>query len=264
MKSLRIAFVLLVFALFIFGCGGEKPDEATPPAEQPAETPAAKPADTQPSGPVATVTGTVTFEGQAPSLQLLDMGAEPTCAAKHEEPPRSQALVLGDGNTMAYVFVKVKSGLPAGKTYAAPSEPVVLDQNGCVYEPHVFGVMVDQPIRILNSDGILHNVHPQPAVNRSVNFAMPRTLTEKMHTFKKAEPEPFSIKCDVHPWMLAYAAVMPHPFYSVTQKDGKFTISGLEGGTYEIEAWHERLGTQTASVTVAAGESQTVDFVFKR
>lgn len=211
----------------------------------------------------ASITGTVTFSGAIPKMRPISMGSEPTCAAKHSTPPVSEALVLGEDNKMANIFVKVKSGL-ADNSFETPKEPVVVNQEGCIYDPHVFGVMVDQPIKFLNSDGVLHNVHPLPKVNRSFNLAMPGTVTETTKAFSKAEEELFVIKCDVHPWMQAYMAVMPHPFYNVTGKDGKFTLSGLAAGTYEIEAWHERLGTLTKSVTVKDGETQSVDFTFER
>ena len=138
---------------------------------------------------------------------------------------------------------------------------MVLDQNGCQYQPHAQGIMVGQPYKILNSDGILHNVHSLPKVNAQFNKPMPPTLKETTTTFAKPEPI-FKIKCDVHPWMSAYIGVFTHPFYSVTSADGKFTISGLDPGTYEITAWHERLGTQTASVTVGASDKKTQDFKF--
>ena len=70
------------------------------------------------------------------------------------------------------------------------------------------------------------------------------------------------VKCDVHPWMQAWIGVFTHPFYSVTSTDGKFTISGLDKGTYEITAWHERLGTQTASVTVTGSDTKSQNFKF--
>ena len=111
------------------------------------------------------------------------------------------------------------------------------------------------------SDGILHNVHALPKVNPSFNKPMPATLKEATTTFTKPEPV-FHIKCDVHPWMSAYIGVFTHPFFSATGTDGKFTISGLEPGTYEITAWHERLGTQTATVTVAANETKSQNFKF--
>lgn len=211
----------------------------------------------------ATISGTVTFQGKVPKLGTIKMNADPGCLNKHKTAVLSQALVLGKNNTMGNIFVRVIKGLPK-KEYAPPKEPVVLNQIGCLYEPHVLGVMAGQPLKILNSDGILHNIHPLPKVNRKFNLAMPKTVTETEKVFKKVEEEKFKIKCDVHPWMSAYAAVMSNPFYDVTGKDGKFTISGLDGGSYEIEAWHEKLGTLTAKVTVKAGETATSDFVFKK
>src|SRR5262245_39829933 len=114
----------------------------------------------------ATVSGTVTFAGKTPALKPLAMDAEPVCHKKHGgKPSPNEALVLGSGNTMAHIIVWVSKGLPAGKTYPAPSTAVTLDQDGCVYKPHVTGIMVGQTYRILNSDGILHNIHTLPKIN---------------------------------------------------------------------------------------------------
>jgi plastocyanin len=209
----------------------------------------------------STVTGTITFTGTAPKLPPLAMSADPACAKKHTAPVPSERLVLGGGNTMAHVIVWVSKGVPAGKTFPAPSTPVTLDQKGCQYLPHAQGIMVGQPYKILNSDGILHNVHSLPKVNPQFNKPMPPTLKEVSTTFTKPEPI-FEIKCDVHPWMKAWIGVFTHPYYSVSGTDGKFTISGLDAGTYEITAWHEVLGTQTATVTVAATGSKVQDFKF--
>lgn len=209
----------------------------------------------------SSITGTVTFDGKAPTLRPLAMDADPVCAKKHATPQPSETLVLGSGNTMGNILVFVSKGLPAGKTFPVPSAPVVLDQNGCIYKPHVMGIMVGQTYKVLNSDGVLHNIHTLPKVNKSFNKGMPPTLKEATTTFEKPE-EVFQIKCDVHPWMSAYIAVFNHPFFSVTGTDGKFNISGLDPGTYTITAWHERLGTQTATVTVAANESKAQAFKF--
>jgi plastocyanin len=210
----------------------------------------------------SSVTGTITLAGTAPKLNPLAMDADPVCAKKHSGPVPSEALVLGNGNTMGNILVYVSKGIPAGKTYPAPTTPVVLDQNGCQYKPHVMGIMIGQPYKILNSDGILHNIHSLPKVNSTFNKPMPPTMKETTTTFAKPEPI-FQIKCDVHPWMLAYIGVFTHPFYSVTAADGKFTISGLDPGTYEITAWHEKLlPAQTATVTVAANETKTQNFKF--
>ena len=215
----------------------------------------------------STITGTVTFEGKAPPLKPLAMDADPVCAKKHSAPVPNEALALGSGNTMGNIMVYVSKGLPAGKTWPAPKTPVVIDQNGCQYKPHVMGIMVGQPYKILNSDGVLHNIHTLPKINKAFNQGMPATVKEVTTTFDKPEAI-FHIKCDVHPWMSAYLGVFSHPFYSVTATDGKFTISGLDPGTYEITAWHESalrvggLAPQTATITVGANETKTQNFKF--
>jgi hypothetical protein len=201
----------------------------------------------------STINGTVTFDGKVPTLKPLTMDADPACAKLHKgQPVPNEMLLLGSGNTMGNIMVWVSKGLPAGKTWPAPKTPVVLDQKGCQYVPHVMGIMVGQTYRILNSDGVLH---------KGFNRAMPPTVKEASATFDKEEAV-FHIKCDVHPWMSAYVGVFTHPFFSVTGKDGKYTISGLDPGTYVITAWHEKLGTQTATVTVAANETKSQNFKF--
>jgi plastocyanin len=207
-----------------------------------------------------TITGTVTYEGKVPDLKPLSVAAEPICAKKHATVP-NEALVLGPNNSMGNILVRVVSGLPAGKTWPAPKEPVVMDQQGCQYVPHVMGIMVGQPFKVLNSDGVLHNVHALPKVNTPFNMAMPPTRKEAEANFGKEEGV-FMIKCDVHPWMHSYMAVMSHPFFAVTKTDGKFTIANLPPGTYQVEAWHEKLGTQKATVTVGASDTKQATFKF--
>ena len=209
----------------------------------------------------SSITGTITFDGKAPAIRPLAMDADPDCAKKHSAPVPNEMLAIGSGNTMGNIMVWVSKGLPAGKTWPVPKAPVVLDQNGCQYKPHVMGIMVGQAYRILNSDGILHNVHTLPKVNKAFNRAMPATVKEATTAFDKEEAI-LHIKCDVHPWMSAWVAVFTHPFFSVTSTDGKYTISGLDPGTYEITAWHERLGTQTATVTVGSTGTKAQNFKF--
>ena len=209
----------------------------------------------------ADIKGTVRYEGKVPKIRQLKMDADPICKGKHQKAPLAEYLILGEGNTMGNVFVRIKSGL-SGKQYPAPTDPIVLTQEGCIYKPHVFGVMVGQPIKFLNPDGTLHNVHALPKKNRQFNVAMPANRTEAEKKFTKEEFM-FPIKCDVHPWMKAWAGVMSHPYFDVTEKDGTFSLEKLEPGTYEIEAWHEKLGTLSETITVAA-EDKSVDFTFTR
>jgi hypothetical protein len=210
----------------------------------------------------ANITGTVTFEGKVPGLKPLAMTAEPVCHKMHGgKPAPNEMLVLGTGNTMGNIMVWVSKGLPAGKTWPAPKTPVTLDQKGCTYVPHVMGIMVGQTYRILNSDGILHNIHTLPKLNPAFNRGQPATVKEMTTSFPKPETM-LQVKCDVHPWMSAYIGVFTHPFFAVTGTDGKFTISNLDAGTYEITAWHERMGTQTATITVAANDTKPQNFKF--
>ena len=209
----------------------------------------------------STVTGTITFAGKAPALRPLSMDADPACAKKHTGPSPTRCWRSAAATPWGTSWSGSRRGSRPAKAFPVPKTPVVLDQNGCQYKPHVMGIMVGQTYRILNSDGVLHNIHTLPKVNPAFNKGMPATLKETTTTFAKPE-EVFHIKCDVHPWMSAYMAVFTHPFFSVSGTDGKFTISGLDPGTYEITAWHEKLGTQTASVTVAANETKAQNFKF--
>jgi plastocyanin len=206
------------------------------------------------------ISGTVGFTGEAPQRRALKMSADPACEAANAGKTRlGEAMVINDGKVQN-VFVYVKDGLGDAK-FDVPAEPVEMDQNGCMYTPHVVGAMAGQTIVIKNSDATLHNVHSLPENSKPFNSAMPM----KGMTIKKKFSEPevmVRMKCDVHPWMSAYIGVLPHPFYSVSAEDGTFKIDGLPAGTYTIEAWHEKLGTQTQSVTVGDGGSATADFSF--
>jgi len=207
------------------------------------------------------VTGIVKFEGTPPPMKAIDVAADPVCSAhKRSQPLQNEALVLGEGQVMANVLVEVSGGLPE-KTYPAPTEPAILTQEGCQYSPHVLAVQVGQTVKVLNPDGTLHNVNGAPKVNTPFNFGMPRDLKEKDIVFDKPEAM-FSLNCSVHPWMRAYCVVIPHPYFAVTGKDGKFSIEGLEPGEYEIRATHEKLGPQTLKVTVAADTPAVADFAF--
>ena len=149
--------------------------------------------------------------------------------------------------------------ISAGRIQAA-----ILDQYGCMYKPHILAVMAGQEITIKNSDGIMHNVHAIPTINSEFNKAMPKMTKKIDYTFQEEEQDPFPIKCDVHPWMGGYVSVLPHPFFSLTALNGKFEIRNLPAGTYLLEAWHEKLGTQTSTVEVKEGEISASNFSFSK
>ena len=266
MTRFGLVLVGMAMVLALAACGGGDDDdddgggraaEPAPDSGQSAKEPAPVAAATDNND--ASITGTVTFKGDAPEMAVLDMAADPVCEGKNqEEPKRRQVLVLGDDQRIANVLVQIKGGLPAME-HEASAATVEFNQGGCQYTPHVFALRAGETLKILNPDGTLHNVHAFSKVNTEFNEAMPKFRTELEKMFDKAEPTPFAVKCDVHPWMNAWAAVFDHPYFAVTGSDGSFTIGNLPAGTYELEIWHERLPAQTVTVTVAAGEEATVD-----
>jgi plastocyanin len=243
--------IVLSSGLMLTACGGQ---QDAPPAQQ--TTPVSEPVDAATAGSVA---GKVTFSGTAPARAPITMAADPKCVPEGGS-AAAETVMVGDGGALQNVFVYVKDGL-GQRVFPAPATPVVLDQKGCTYRPHVFGVRVGQPIEILNSDATLHNIHAMPAVNQEFNNGQPPQGAPHQHIFSAKEVMvPF--KCDVHRWMRAYAGVLDHPFYAVTGADGTFSLAGLPPGTYTIEAWHETLGTKLETVTVGAKEAKALAFSF--
>ena len=205
------------------------------------------------------VTGKVNFTGTPPQMEQISMSADPVCSSLHIAPVYTESVIKNDNGTLRNVFVYVKEGLE-GQTFPVPTTPVTMDQQGCQYHPHVFGIQVGQPFQIVNSDATLHNVHSLAEKSKQFNLGMP--IQGMKLTKKYEQPEIMAkIKCDVHPWMNARVGVLTHPFFSVTGEDGTFEIKDLPAGTYTVEAWHEQYGTQTQQVTVSE-ELVNVDFSF--
>jgi plastocyanin len=259
-RRLELWLAISALALLLVACGGGAEQK---PAETAESTPAesAGPVTTVDPATAATITGKVSFDGEKPNPRRIRMDAEASCAALHKEPVYAEEIVLNDDKTLQYVFVYVKEGL-GDKTFAVPTESVVLDQKGCLYTPHMIGVQAGQTVKILNSDPTTHNIHPVPANNREWNTSMSPGGAPLERTFAREEVM-IPVKCNVHPWMKSYIGVMKHPFFAVTGNDGTFEIKGLPPGEYTLEAWHEKLGAATQKVTVAAKDSKAVDFTLK-
>lgn len=246
---------LVLVAMLAIGCGGDAGDGAgeTEGQQTEAAAPAVDPAV------AATISGTVTFTGTAPEATPIDMSEEAVCADKYSDPPTSPAVKVSDGN-LANVFVFVSEGL-GDMRFPASSEAVLLDQNGCLYHPHVLGIQTGQDLTIRNSDAVLHNINTRSTDNRPFNISQPQAGMESTRSFNTAEVM-IPVGCDVHGWMSAFIGVTAHPYHAVTADDGTFTIEGLPPGEYVIEAWHETLGAQTMSVTVGEAETGTADFTY--
>ena len=268
-KALSLLFMLLLVGAMACGGGKEvvdekdlgEDDQAKPAATADntggeAAAPAAAPVAV---ADAATVAGTVKFEGTAPKMANIQMSADPYCASQHPTPQPEEDVVVGPAGELANVIVWVKNA-PAS---APPTTPAVLDQKGCHYVPHVSAVQAGQPLEIVNSDNTLHNVHAMPEVNSQFNEGQPVQGMKSTKKFDKVEMKPFRIKCDVHGWMKSYMVVLPHPFHSVSQPNGTFSIGNLPPGNYTLVAWHEKYGQQEQQVTVGPKEQKQVTFTFK-
>jgi len=246
--------VVAATAFSAFGYAGGVALDPAPVAAGPASAPESA-GDTG-SGAIA---GKVSFSGTAPPPQRVKLSADPKCAAIHKDGLERQPVKLKDGG-LADVLVYVKSGI--GASYSAPAAPVLLDQLGCDYQPHMVVLMTGQPLKIRNSDDTLHNIHPRPTVNKEFNIGQPRKGMEVTKSFEKPELM-IPTGCDVHPWMRAYVSVLTHPFFSVTKEDGSYEIRALPDGEYEVEAVHSQLKSVTGKVSVKDGKPSTLDLAFK-
>jgi plastocyanin len=207
------------------------------------------------------IQGRVVLEGKAPKDRKISLEGDKYCGAARPEGLLSESYKVNAKGEIQNVFVYVKKGLENAK-FEAPKEPVLLDQSGCRYDPHVFGIQVGQELKIRNSDETLHNVHALSQVNPEFNFGQGKKGDESVRTF--AAPEVMvKIKCDVHGWMSSFAGVLPHPHFKVTGEDGTFELKGLPAGAYTLEAWHEKFGTQVQDVKVDPAAPVQVTFTFK-
>ena len=261
-KVWLILTVVLSLLAMASACG--KKEETTSDTSGPASTGKAYTS----KGNEGTVTGTIAFNGAPPAPKKIDTSADPVCGQKNTNLTTEDTVVTN--GKLANAFIYIKDGTLADGTkiaeytFTVPSEPAVLDQNGCHYRPHVMGLMTNQKIRITNSDPTQHNIHPTPKNNPEWNQTQPNGAPPIEKTFTRAEVL-IPVKCNQHPWMKAYVGVLKHSFYSVSAENGTYTIKGVPPGTYTVAAWREggASGTEkTMSVTVPASGSATADFAF--
>ncbi len=206
------------------------------------------------------LTGTVKFNGSAPKKEVIRMNSDQVCLKQNSgKAVHKQDVLVNSNGTLGNVFVYVKEG--ATGNFPPPTDPVTFDQKGCMYTPHVFGIQVNQPLQILNSDPTMHNINSAAKqVANKFNNGMPPSVKKLDKKFTKPEVM-VKIKCDVHGWMVAYAGVLEHPFFAVTDPTGGFNIKDLPPGDYTLAAWHEKLGEKTTKVTIAQ-TAPPVEFVF--
>jgi len=249
---------------------GTKPATAAPAAPKPIQTAMATPppkasAPAKPAGAgKPSITGKVVFEGTPPEMPVINMKSVQDCDKLHADPVPEETVVVNDNKTLKNVVISVTEGLPPGQAFPRVAGDAVVDQHGCMYQPHVLAMEVGQKLVIRNDDPFMHNVHSLAESNPGFNFAQPNVDPGSPAPQQPKTAEYIHIKCDVHPWMSGYIAVFDHPFFAVTGDDGSFTLHDLPPGEYTITAWHEKYGTQEQkNVKVEEGKPTTVNFTFK-
>jgi hypothetical protein len=217
---------------------------------------AAAVANPRPSG--GTVTGKVTYTGMPAKQKIIDMSKEPSCAKQHATPITTEKVLTGPSDSLENVVIYISAGAP---DEGAPSQAARFEQKGCQYVPHLLAFQVNQPLEIVNDDQTSHNIHPLPRLNREWNRSQPPGSPAISEKYDK--PEFILVKCNVHPWMRGYFAVMKNSHYTITGSDGGFKLPNLSPGKYTVTAWHESYGEQSQDVTISGSESQSVNFAFK-
>jgi len=220
------------------------------------------------SGPTGTISGVISYNGTPPAPKKIDTTADPVCGQKSPNLMTDDTIVK-DGK-VANTFVYIKEGtVEGGKkigdySWTTPTSEVQLDQNGCHYAPHVLGVMVNQKLKITNSDATQHNIHPTPKLNKEKNQTQANGAPPIEKAFTRSEVL-IPVKCNQHPWMKAYIGVLKHPLFSVSSDTGAFEIKGVPAGKYTVVAWREGGANgeeKTMEVTVTANGSAKADFSF--
>ena len=258
MKNIFGAVVVtssLFLAASLASCGSKQESSAV---QSPGANPSAGTVDAATAG---SITGTVRLDGTPPRMKVINMAAEPACAKDHSSTPAmTQDVVPGENGTLQNVVVYLQGDFSQYK-FDEPQSPVTIDQKGCMYEPHVLALRTGQTLDVVNSDPVTHNIHPVPKDNREWNQSQPPGSSPIMQSFAREEVA-IPVKCNVHPWMKAYIAVLGNPYFEVTGKDGSFDLKDVPPGTYKLIAWHELYGTQEQDVTIGPKESKTITLTF--
>lgn len=207
-----------------------------------------------------TIEGHVRLEGPIPPNIRIRMGADPLCGKMYPGArPLQEVVVATPAGDLANVFVHLQGSFPATPV---PAAPVVIDQRGCIFTPRVVGARAGQPLQIRNSDQISHNAHAITNQGNDFNVSQPKAGMATTVAIRHEETM-LRVRCDIHSWMTAYVGVVPHPYFAVSDRGGRFRVANVPAGRHTIRAWHERYGVQTRTVEVRAGQATTVEFTYK-
>jgi len=255
MNRYSTLFVTTLPLFIVLGCSKTQPP-AVPKSAVPA-TPAYFHVDPSTAG---SIEGSVRYAGPRLVGKVIDMSEDPACVAAHKSKMHDESLVVDQHGGLGNAFVYIEKGLE-GKQFEVPQAPVVIDQSGCWFHPRVMGIMVNQTLRILNSDPVTHNIHPMAVTNREWNHSQgPGDPPVDRHFIKPEIMIP--VKCNIHSWMHSYIGVVDNPYFAVTAADGGFRLPNLPPGTYTLAVWHEKMGVQRQVVTVTSNSVAASRFTF--
>jgi hypothetical protein len=210
----------------------------------------------------ADVSGVIKLDGPQPKRPPLPLTPESRKLYEGRPYPRDEVEMVNEKREIQNVFVYIQKGLPAGKTYPAPKKPALLDQQRSMFRPRVQGLVVGQDFAMRNSDPIIHNVRSLSQENRPFNIAQPAGTPDRLKRFSDKEG-PIELRCDFHPWMRAYIFVMEHPFFAITDPQGRFQIKNLPPGEYTLATWHESFGKNKQIIKVGVDGLNSVTFALK-
>jgi plastocyanin len=247
--------LLLLAALTLSGC-----KQSPAPTQSPTEPIASHPAPAVDPATAGSISGVVHFDGKAPARIAIDMSADPACALATEPNLTEQYIVTE--HKLANVYIYVKSGAPDA-TAPASTPPIVLDQKGCRYIPHVIALQQGGSVEFRNSDPTMHNIHTMPTQIGNDSIDLSETPMGQPQTEKFKSPEVMlPVRCNNHPWMSAFLNIAPNRYFAITGKDGSFTIPNLPPGTYTVAAIHGKLGEQDLQITVLPKSPARASFTF--
>jgi plastocyanin len=202
-----------------------------------------------------TITGTIRYSGPRAQTVRLEISKDREACGAH--PLYDESLIVGKDGGLANVVVSLPD-----LNHGAPIKaiPVVFDQRGCAYAPHVAAFPAGSTVAIQNSDGILHSIHTESTANPVIDMAQPGF--KKTIRVTIAQPEAIKVTCDAHNWMEGWWYATSNPYYAITDPHGHYAISNVPSGSYTLRIWQEKLGTQSRHLTVSPGATTIADFTF--
>lgn len=249
-RSVALLLISMLLLPELAGCG-KKSEEASK-----GETPAPVGQLEINVAEAGTISGSVSYSGEVPERKELPYQGNPECSTIAHGGIFSEDLLVQEGK-LENAVVYIEKGLE-NYTFPTPTEAVIIDNIKCVYVPHVSAAQTGQPVTFVNRDPTLHNIHAFPKNQAAFNMGLPFEGMKQTRKFT-VEEVAVPLKCDVHPWMIGYLAVLAHPYFQVTGEDGSFSLKNVPPGDYVLEVWHEKLGTKELAVTVAARETKELE-----